>query len=133
MDQGPKDSVPVFHLLFQTTVPTADDVVAVLNLLDQMTSLLQMELQAESEMQSSQSNNTPSAMELARFSWVEFESLVILLEGLASGMTRDLRQLWLWVELEGGLWPAVKTMSTGGAVWRILRLSSPPPEILPLN
>ena len=73
------------------------------------------------------------ALELARFSWVEFESLVILLEGLASGMTRDLRQLWLWVELEGGLWPAVKTMSTGGAVWRILRLSSPPPEILPLN
>ena len=69
------------------------------------------------------------ALELARFSWVEFESLVILLEGLASGMTRDLRQLWLWVELEGGLWPAVKTMSTGGAVWRILRLSSPPPEI----
>ena len=37
----------------QTTVPTGDDVVAVLNLLDQMTSLLQMELEAENEAMSS--------------------------------------------------------------------------------
>jgi len=40
-----------------TTVPTGDDVVAVLNLLDQMTSLLQMELEAENEAMSSNVSN----------------------------------------------------------------------------
>ena len=41
----------------QTTVPTGDDVVAVPNLLDQMTSLLQMELEAENEAMSSNVSN----------------------------------------------------------------------------
>ncbi len=39
-----------FNAILLQTVPSGDDMVAVLNLLDQMTSLLQLELQAEETM-----------------------------------------------------------------------------------